>query len=334
MATLPQRPPDPALTGPWAVYETWAATARYHKDAIDYWNQWNLRLAIAGAILAALGQQIMPSAPKDGILAIVYRAPGVAGAAIIALAAYFASQVLAGNREKIWIECRAAAESLKSAIYLYRAKAAPFDGQDRGVQLRQRVDQVLQQLKDIVPRQSTPEADPSLNPLTVDDYITERVDDQIKWYEGRARDYQGEAGKFRNWVFALGAASVVLGVASTFGAVSVWVAVIATITGALTAHVKNQRYQDLTAIYSTTAMRLRLLKSEWAESRKTDTDQAERDAFLRRCEETMSLENGGWMALWSQRQPSQASTPPPAPPPSAGSEGGVAQPASPAESGN
>jgi len=133
-----------------------------------------------------------------------------------------------------------------------------------------------------------------------------RVDDQIKWYQSRAGQYQDKSGNLRNWVFALGAASVLLGLASTMNAVSVWIAVIATITGAITAHVKNQRYQDLTAMYSTTALRLGLLKSEWAGSQKTDADETDRDAFIRRCEETMSLENGAWTALWSQRQPGQA----------------------------
>jgi hypothetical protein len=138
MATSPnpQSPADPALSGPWAAYRTWAATARYHKNAIDFWNSWSLRLAISGAILAALGQQVMLFAPNEGNLRMLYSAPGVLGAAVIALAAYFSSQALGENRERIWIKCRSAAESIKSLVMLYRAAVRPFDGLDRGAQLR------------------------------------------------------------------------------------------------------------------------------------------------------------------------------------------------------
>ncbi|HSF59632.1 MAG TPA: DUF4231 domain-containing protein, partial [Candidatus Binatia bacterium] len=298
---------DPSLSGPWAAYRTWAATARYHKSAIDFWNSWSLRLAVSGAILAALGQQLMLFAPEEGSLRILYSAPGILGAGVIALAAYFSSQALAENRERIWIKCRSAAESIKSLLLLYRAAVSPFDGLDRGAQLRQRVDKILREVKEIELRQSPSESVPDLHPLAVEEYIAERVDDQIGWYQRRAREYQEKSDAFRRYIFGLGAASVLLGLASAISAVSAWIAVIATITAALTAHMKNQRYQSLIAMYSATALRLGLLKSEWAESRKTDGDKADRDAFIQRCEETMALENGAWVAQWSEQHASQVS---------------------------
>ena len=306
----PQSPADPSLSGPWAAYRTWAATARYHKNAIDFWNVWSLRLAIAGAILATLGQQIMPFAPNEGNLWILYSGPGILGAAVIVLATYFSSQALGENRERIWIKCRSAAESIKSALILYRASVRPFDGLDRGAQLRQRVDKILQEVKEIELRQPQSESAPALNPLTIEEYIVARVDDQINWYQQRAREYQKKSDGFRRYIFGLGAMSVLLGLASAINAVSAWIAVIATITAALMAHMKNQRYQSLIAMYSATALRLGLLKSEWAESRKTDGDKADRDAFIQRCEETMALENGAWVTQWSEHisrtTPSQA----------------------------
>jgi hypothetical protein len=303
----PPSPADTSLSGPWSAYRTWAATAHYHKNAIDFWNVWSLGLAIAGAILATLGQQIMPFAPKEGNLGILYSAPGILGAAVIALAAYFSSQALGENRERIWIKCRSAAESIKSALILYRASVRPFDGLDRGAQLRQRVDKILQEVKEIELRQPQSESVPDLHPLTVEEYIVERVDDQINWYQQRAREYQKKSDDCRRYIFGLGALSVLLGLASAISAVSAWIAVIATITAALTAHMKNQRYQTLIAMYSATALRLGLLKSEWAESRKTDADKADRDAFIQRCEETMALENGAWIAQWSEQPASQVS---------------------------
>jgi hypothetical protein len=243
----------------------------------------------------------MPFAPKEGDLRILYSAPGILGAAAIALAAYFSAQALGENRERIWIKCRSAAESIKSALILYRASVRPFDGLDRSAQLRQSVDKILQEVKEIELRQPPSESVPDLHPLTVEEYLVERVDDQINWYQQRAREYQKKSDGFRRYIFALGAMSVLLGMASAMNVVSAWIAVIATIMAALTAHMKNQRYQSLIAMYSATALRLGLLKSEWAESRKTDRDKADRDAFIQRCEETMGLENGAWVAQWSEQ---------------------------------
>ena len=308
-------PSDPALTGPWENYRTWAATANYHKNALDLLSTWSLLLAIAGAILATLGQQIAPMAPEAGLGWLLFKLPGVLGAAAIALSAYLATQAIAGNREGIWVRCRSAAESLKAAIFLYRASVAPFDGADRASQLRQRAEKLLDDLKTIERRQPQSEPPPILAPLNVDQYITERVDDQVDWYNKRAGEFQRKADLCRYTTAVLGAFSALLTLASAVKNVSSWAAVIATVTAAITAHLQNRRYQMLTAMYQSTALRLTLLKSDWAASGKTDNDKFERDTFIQRCEETMSAENGAWVALWSNKDQNQGGQPPSVPQP-------------------
>jgi len=305
LASPADLPNDAALAEPWTTYRTWAATARYHKKAIDFWSLWSLRLAIVGALFATLGQQVSPLAPHDGPLSILYRIPGVLGSALIALATYFSSQALSGNRDKIWIRSRSAAESVKSAIFLYRASVPPFDSTDRGAQIRARVEKVLEQLNEIPPRVPPAEALPVLDRLSVDQYIAARVDPSINWYKSRALEYQQKSDRLRTYTVALGVVTVLLGLASAFTTISAWSAVIATIVTSLTAFAQNQRYQSLLALYSATASRLGLLKGDWAQSAKSDNDKADRDAFIQRCEETMALENGSWIAQWSQQPPSQ-----------------------------
>jgi hypothetical protein len=246
----------------------------------------------------------MSFAPKDGHLLILYRCPGILGSAVIALATHFSSQALAGNRERTWLKSRSGAESVKSAIFLYRAYVPPFDGADRGAQLRARVEKILTGLSEIPPRQPPLEAFPVLDRLNVDTYVTARVDAAINWYKGRALQYQQKSDRLRTYTFVLGAIAVLLGLASSFSTISAWSAVIATVIAALTAFAENQRYQSLLALYSATASRLGLLKGEWGQSGKTENDKAERDSFIQRCEETMALENGAWMAQWSEQQPS------------------------------
>jgi SMODS and SLOG-associating 2TM effector domain 3 len=140
-----------------------------------------LRLGITGAILAAAGQQLAPLAPETGGLnTYLLRAPGFLGSIVIAVAAYCSAQALAGNRDRAWIRARAAAESIKSAIFLYRASAPPFDTPARTKELQTRIEKTLQDLTDVEKRQ--PAADdkkPELTPLTVEGYIKARPKDQI-----------------------------------------------------------------------------------------------------------------------------------------------------------
>src|SRR5215469_4884927 len=149
---------DPTLSGPWTAYRTWACTSRYQKAIMDRDTQRSLWLGIAGAALATLGQQLAPLAPKEGMLVWLFKAPGVLGSCAVALSAYLAKQAVANDRVRAWTRARAAAESLKSGILLYRASAPPFDDPDRVRQLVARVEKVLDAMKDLEPRRadSTP----------------------------------------------------------------------------------------------------------------------------------------------------------------------------------
>jgi hypothetical protein len=308
MIANPQAQSDSTLNGPWTAYRTWACTSKYQKSVMDRDTQKSLWLAIAGAILATIGQQLAPLAPKEGILVWAFKAPGILGSCAVALSAYLAKQALADNRVQAWIRARAAAESLKSGIFLYRALAPPFDGPDRVKQLVSRVEKVLEGLKDLETRPADL-VPPPVGQLQVEKYITDRVDEQIEWYEGRANDHQGKADKYRQATGWLGGLGALLALATTSAPVSAWAAVVATITAAITAYLKNQQHQTLAANYQSTALRLRLIKTEWLGSGKTDADTAERNQFIQRCEDTMAAENGAWGALWSQKDGSAPGKP-------------------------
>jgi SMODS and SLOG-associating 2TM effector domain 1/Protein of unknown function (DUF4231) len=306
MANVPA--PDAALKTTWGAYRTWAATARYHKSRLDMSGKWVVLLSISGAILVALGEQVSPLA-KEGVGVYLLKTPGWLGSAIIALAAYLTREMLDGSTERNWTRARSVAESLKAATFLYRAAVSPFDGPNRGASLIERTREIQKTVEDLETRHSEPEPEPSLHALTVDEYMTERVDDQVAFYDRTARRYQAETDRYRYIVLGLGALSVLLGLASAAGPFGLWVAVIATVTGSLAAYIQTQRYVPLTVLYQATMRRLRELLGEWGASGKSDTDKADRDAFIRRCEETMALENGAWVSQWSQQQTSQPDQP-------------------------
>lgn len=297
---------DAALEVPWRAYRTWAATSRYLRDDIDRWRSRTLILAILGAILAALGQQVTAIAPKIELWAAVAKASELIAALAIALSAYFAREALAGKRIGDWVKARAAAESLVANLFLYRAKAPPFDADQSESELFRRVVEIEQTVSEIQTRPGIAEAEiPELSPLSADDYIKERVNGQLEYYDTRANEYQRKSDRLRNATLWLGAASLMLGIISASSSVAPWVGVIATVTAALSAHAQSARYQTLTAAYQSTSRRLGLLVGEWAASKRTDADTSERNAFIRHCEDVMAIENSAWLGPWSQKEPTR-----------------------------
>ena len=248
-----------------------------------------------GAVLGTVAQLLSPNPISSAAKAL-----GIAGSLAVALAGFAAAQAVSGDKEKLWIRCRAAGEALKSTVYLYSASVSPFDAPNRGAALAQRVEKALRDLDGVALRPGRPDKPPP-GALNVTEYIAARVDDQIDYYTRSASKYQRKADFWRYCALAGAATSAGLAVVSAMFSLSPWVALLATVTTSITAYVKNHRYELLIGLYQATAMRLQLLKDQWLDSGKTDADKAERDSLIQRCEETLALENGGWVAQWSQQ---------------------------------
>ncbi len=289
-------PIDPLLNTPWATYRLWASTARYQKKEIDKLTNRSLWLACLGAVVAAGAEQMKSFSSLTAAAQWI----GMAAAAAVALATFLSRQVQGDNRISIWTRSRTAAESMKSCIFLFRASAAPFDGPDKAAQINSRTAKVNADMQGVEPRQPEAELAPDLTPLTVDSYISKRLVEQIDYYRTRAGEHQAEADRYRSATTVLAGIGVILTVASMVSFLSLWAPVIATLASSITAHLKNQQLQMLTATYTKTALQLSSLLDGWRSSGKTDADKAERDAFLQNCEQTMATENGGWSALWAK----------------------------------
>jgi SMODS and SLOG-associating 2TM effector domain 1/SMODS and SLOG-associating 2TM effector domain 3 len=297
-------PPTIGMNSAWGFYRQCAATATFQKSQMEMFTRLSLWLGITGAVIGTLTQFVapIPTSPASKVL-------GVIASLVVALAGLAATQAISGNRDKVWIKCRAAAEALKSALYLYSASVPPFDDGTRAVRLGELVEKTTKDLSGIELRPGTEKQPPG--PLTVDGYIRDRLDDQVKFYNDTSNRFQAKADFWRNCTLAAAALAVALGTVSAITSLSPWVALLAILTSSVTAYVKNQRYETMIGLYQMTAIRLRALKDQWLDSGKTDSDKAERDSFIRRCEDTLSLENGAWVAQWTQTPPQ---LPPPAPP--------------------
>lgn len=283
------------VNGAWSLYRQCAATSSFHKSRLELFTKLSLWLGLAGAAMGTASQLVhwTPTSMQAKIL-------GILGSVAVALAGLAATQAVAENREKIWVKCRGVGEALKSSVYLYCASVAPFDGPSRSAVLAERVEKALKDIEGTELEPAKGEKPPP-GALTVTDYIQLRVDDQITYYTGRAAAYKKKADFWRSCSFAGAAVGASLGAISAIYSLSPWVALLATATASVTAYVKNQRYSSMIGLYQATATRLRLLRDQWLDSAKMDADKADRDSFIQRCEQTMSLENGAWTAQWSQQ---------------------------------
>jgi hypothetical protein len=290
---LPKGALEPTLLLAWKEYRAWAFTAAYYKARLDSLRRTGLVLAMAAACLAFAGTQV-------GLLltlALWSRGIVVIAAAAMALAAFFSREALSGSREMLWIRARSAAERLKSLVYLYRSAVAPFDGPKRATLLAQQAASIIKDLnlREVEKRSPSDQPAPTLDSLDVRQYISVRVDDQVNYYQMRARLDQSRLGFWRN------TQSVILAFAALLTAGSVvirefseLIPVLATIAVAIVAFMSQGGKQRLIELYWSASQQLTLVRAEWLASGKTDQDKDDRDAFIARCETILLLENGGW----------------------------------------
>lgn len=302
-----------ALAYTWGQYRVWAATARQQKDIIFSWRGRILWLTIAAAVLATLNQYAAGSGFDSGTWYSLPNILAILSAGSIAVATYFGREMLRPEAEHHWVRARSIAEALKSETYLFRTRVPPYDEPDAASRLNQRTTELLDNVENLEAVSLTPEERKKRLPtgyLTVDQYIEERVDEQINgFYRPRAAEYQQKMARWRTVSLWLGAIGALLGLAGVTGWTAGWIAVITTITTAIATYLFSYRYQYLILSYQATARQLEALASGWRASGRTDQDLAERNEFIRRCEETISIENKAWMSKWTEdRQKPQPPT--------------------------
>jgi hypothetical protein len=131
--------------------------------------------------------------------------------------------------------------------------------------------------------------------LDVRQYISVRVDDQVNYYQLRARLDQSRLSFWRRAQSVILAFAVVLTAGSlVIREFSALIPVLATTAVAIVAFMGQSGKQRLIELYWSASQQLTLARAEWLASGKTDQDKDDRDAFIARCETILLLENGGW----------------------------------------
>jgi len=288
----------------WQQRVKWSTAANLQKSTIDRWRNIVLILAISGAILATLSTQLSAG--------FFNKLSAWLSVALLAVIPIITTRKLSAQQTRTWTRLRSVSEALKSEIFTYLAQAAPYDGpaKNPGKILRDNIKKFENRAEDLAslllittPSSTLP------NFESPKDYIKLRLTDQIDWYENKARIYIRKVEKLRKFEFGLVVTAALLAATSAagFGSLSiscqsinlgVWVAVMTTIGGTLSAHIAASRYDHLVTNYSATAFQLNHFVQDRSVSDNDVIPSPEWSNFVRKCEDVFSKENESWMAKW------------------------------------
>lgn len=291
-------PPRDAVGSIWDRQSVWSQTANRLKARIDRLRSTMLALAVASAVLTTLAAQVASlNRPGGKVLAVL---AGVA----VGLVPLVRSR-LGRDAVSRWTRARSVSEELKAEVYRFLADVAPYRGSDRWTLLIERSRRVqdaaadlMVSTADVVPAER---GVPAVHDITT--YVERRVVPQIGWYRGRSAGLKRKLGRARAIELGLAVVGVLLAALAATGAVdalAAWVAVIATLTAALSSHVAGSRWEYQLVEYLRTADELNRLYEEWAVP--DALDEAGEDRLVDRCEHVVSIQNDGWMAKWTADQ--------------------------------
>lgn len=300
-----------ALEHFWGQYRVWAETAGKHQRSLSAWRLRVLLLGMAAAVLGAFSDPRALPWPEGWPTWGVSRAAfGVAGGVLLGLAAFLTRELLGPEREGRWLRARAAAEAFKREGYLLAAGVPPYEGQltrallERGRGILAGVGDLQEEA--VTDEQRLKELPPC--PLSTDEYVTLRLDDQIKYYRRKAAEHGVVVGRVRWLTLVLGVVAFVLGTLG--GGAGVWLVVITTATASLASYLYANRLQYLIGSYTAAARNLDALRVGW-QTFGDEADDAERNRFILDCEAVLSAENQSWVSEWTRSDAGKKQAPAP-----------------------
>lgn len=313
-------PTDPAqvVTSAWADQALWSAVATRLSNSIRSWRQRAAVAGVAGLFCSLLATTMTGNTDAQ-------RAVATLGVLLLAVVPVLQQRLLSADRVLAWTRSRLVAEQLQSAIYRHLmgvlppmpnddgSTAADPDGPGNLVRHCRAIKRDAADLA-LLAATTTPVArdKPGKTVLTIQDYLADRLDDQIGWYRSKAMTFGKEAQNLQRLEFALGLLAVVLSAlvgnllpaAATPDALqgsplAPWLALIASATAAITTHIAGTRNLEISAKYFATQDLLRTLRDEWWVDPERDTpDRVKR--LVTDAEAAMAAEHGGWVKGWAQ----------------------------------
>ncbi|MFS8095730.1 DUF4231 domain-containing protein [Lentzea alba] len=281
------RPPidQAAARAMWGKHEAWSRTADHHKNlAVKY------RMAVLGtlagsALLTVIAAQFNPMwLPVTSITVAVLTAT-------LVVAGIWLRAVREPAAREQWTTARMIAEQVKAEVCKYLAGSAPYRDPRAVLLLRQNIDRAErgETMHEVA------SATPPIHDLR--SYVEHRAREQAKYHRTTAKRLQRDLQRlrmaeylFQGMAAALAAAGAVQGYQ-----LAVWAGLLATIAGAVAAHIAQSGYERLVARYRRTAIDLDELITTLPDRK----DPVAQDGFVTSCEQVIARQNDDWLAQLS-----------------------------------
>jgi len=260
--------------------------------------RWIAVLGVLAAIFAVLTATYPENFPNIGleILKILLIISPISASL---LAAFFNKFHSSGP----WLTMRAGAEEIKKEIYIFRTVLK--DEPKRRAWLEKRLADIQRQVYrglggemaldryagSLPPyyNPSNPESDPGFSDLSGDEYFSYRLQDQLSWHIGKINRIQKERTRLQWYILLAGGAGSFL--AAMGGALSLWVAVTASIAAAYIGWAELRNLDPTLKNYSKVIIELMILYDHWQNFEVEERTQVETFKMVRATERVLWNQN-------------------------------------------
>ena len=296
--------PAPILSIAWTRHAHLDSAASRRGKAFFNIRRWIIWLGVVATFLAIITQLFFPdpdvlSGPQ-AVAGIVVKLFLVATPVLASIFAAFSTKFYSNGAHLI---LRAGSEEIKKEIYFYRTILQ--NDPTRRAYLEKRLGEIQRQLyrslngefsfegydgpipKDYNPQDPT--SDSGFTELTGDEYFKYRLEQQLDWHNKKVNQRKIERRRMTIFVLTAGGLGAVL--AAWGGALSLWVALTASITAAFISWQELRGADTVIKNYSKVVMELTIIYDHWQNLEGEERTPAEFYKMVRSCENILWAQN-------------------------------------------
>jgi len=293
-----ETPKSPILEIAWTRHANLDSAASRRTRSFYNIRKWIIWLAVVATFFAIITQLYFSD--TTNITGIVVKVLLVSTPVLASVLAAFATKFYSNGH---WLVYRAGAEEIQKEIYFFRTILAKDPG--RRAYLEKRLGEIQRQLFRSLSGEfafegyngqlpsnyypGDPNSDSGYHDLTGEEYFKYRLESQLAWHNRRVNERKQERRSMTIFVLASGAFGAVL--AAWGGALSIWVALTASITAALIGWQELRNVDSTIKTYSKVVMELTILYDHWHNLEPEERTPAEFYTMVRGCEEVLWSQN-------------------------------------------
>jgi hypothetical protein len=298
------------------LIHAWSTFARFDQQAIRYQREFKrlqMSIAIVGIITVFVAVFVAVEPSFVNVKGTVF----VAAALPITLSVLMS----ASSRFKLgskWVSMRGAAEAIKREIFLFRTCSGDYSDaacveSTRTARLASRLAGISRKVMATVvneaalppytgpippPYHNSEELDDGLRDLDVNQYITFRLGDQLKYFASKTQSLELQLRRLSWLIYAIGGVGTLL---AALGKVP-WIALTTALAAAVTSHLEYQQTEYSLIKYNQASSDLESIRSWWQGLTPTEhSDPSNVSLLVSQTERILEHEFSGWVQQMQEK---------------------------------